>query len=63
MMKKLNSLKEEIVALYKDYNAYPELYGVILGALIYQLIAHVLLSYVPYPAIRIFTWMFFMMLF
>ena len=63
MFKKVNQLKDEFKALYKDYNTYKELYGFILGALVYQFLSHLMLSYIPVSSLRMFTWLFWMLLF
>ena len=63
MYEKVRKIVEEINSQIEDFKKYPELYGIMLGLLVYQTISFYVLGFIPFVLLRIFVWWFFMLIF
>lgn len=63
MYGKVKKVVEEGFALIEDFKKYPELYAIMGGMIIYQLLTYFILGFVPFSILKIFTWSFFMLIF
>ena len=63
MYEKVKKVIDEFKSQFEDIKRCPELYGIMLGLQIYQIVAYFVIGLIPFALLKIFVWCFFMLIF